>query len=483
MKFKYLYQLFLSHISILVVAFLILSLVFSNYVENFVYRNKAEELTNYGQNILEQFRKIQVGRENILRQYSNVLQARNINFIIFDERSNIVYPVVGKIPRVQLSEKEWEQITEGQTVVVKQDIKRFDQDVSLVAVPYFEQNQLLGGILLISPISGSREVISEINRYLLYTVIIALTVTLLLSWILSKFHVRRIQRIREATSMVSKGNYDLQLPASTVDEIGELANDFNHMVRKLKSSMHEIESLENRRRQFMADVSHELRTPLTTISGVIEGMRSSMIPEEEKEKGINLVSKETKRLIRLVNENLDYEKIRSNQISLFKQNIELYELFEIIKDTLLLQAEEKNNEIIVEVEAGTEVYADYDRLVQILINITKNSIQFTTGGTIWLRGKAGEKEIVIEIEDTGIGIPADEIESIWRRFYKADLSRTTNPYGEFGLGLSIVKQLVQMHQGEIAVTSKKGRGTKFTITIPFKSENESTFSNRDCRTD
>jgi signal transduction histidine kinase len=463
MRFKYLYQLFLSHISILVVAFLILSLMFSNFVEKFVYQNKAIELTNYGENILDQFRRIQMGRENILMQYSNVLRARNIDFIIFDEKSNIVYPVVGKIPRVQLSEKEWAKITRGETVVVKQDIKRFDQEVSLVAVPYFEQNRLLGGILLLSPISGSREMISDINRYLFYTVLIALTVTLLLSWVLSKFHVRRIQSIREATSSVSSGNYEVHLPASTVDEIGELAHDFNQMVKKLKSSMDEIDSLENRRRQFMADVSHEMRTPLTTISGVIEGMRSSMIPEEEKEKGINLVSKETKRLIRLVNENLDYEKIRSNQITLIKQEIQLSELLEIIKDTLLFQAEEKNNQLIVDVSPDTFVIADYDRLTQI-----------TQDGTICLRGSLGVNETIIEIEDSGIGIPPEEIEAIWRRFYKADLSRTNNPVGEFGLGLSIVKQLVQMHQGEISVSSEKGKGTKFTIRIPLKKEYETT---------
>ncbi|AGK53872.1 sensor histidine kinase [Bacillus sp. 1NLA3E] len=472
MRLKFIYQLFISHISILLVAFLISSVVFTNYLEKFVYQNKAQELTNYGENILDQFEKIQVGRENILGQYSSVLKARNINFIIFDEHSNVVYPVIGNIPRIQLSQNEWKKITEGETVVVKQDIKRFDQDVSLVAVPYFENGRLLGGILLFSPISGSREMISEINRYLLFTVLIALSVTLLLSWVLSKFHVRRIQRIRDATSMVSAGNYDVQLPSSTFDEIGELGNDFNDMVKKLKNSMEEIDSLENRRRQFMADVSHEMRTPLTTISGVIEGMRSKMISEEDKEKGINLVSKESKRMIRLVNENLDYEKIRSNQIKLLKEDILVTDLLEIIKETLFIQAEDKNDQMIIEVDPDVTLYADYDRIIQILINISKNSIQFTSDGTIWLRGKVGNKETIIEIEDTGVGIPADEIESIWRRFYKADLSRTNNPYGEFGLGLSIVKQLVQLHQGEITVTSEHGKGTKFIIRIPAKQTNE-----------
>ena len=240
------------------------------------------------------------------------------------------------------------------------------------------------------------------------------------------------------------------------------------MVQKLHQSNEEIESLENRRRQFMADVSHELRTPLTTINGVIQGIRNDMIPETEKEKSMQLVSKETNRLIRLVNENLDYEKIRSNQVKLRKEDIELVEVLEIIQDQLEILAQDKNNKIVVEVEQNIHIFADYDRLIQILINITKNSIQFTENGTITLRGKAGYKETIIEIEDTGIGIDPKEVENIWHRFYKADLSRTTNPYGEFGLGLSIVKQLVQLHYGEIEVSSEKEKGTKFVIRFPIQ---------------
>src|SRR4051794_32655565 len=176
------------------------------------------------------------------------------------------------------------------------------------------------------------------------------------------------------------------------------------MVEKLYKSNEEIKSLENRRRQFMADVSHELRTPLTTINGVIQGIQNDMIPETEKERSMQLVSKETNRLIRLVNENLDYEKIRSNQVKLRKEDIELVEVLEIIQDQLELLAEEKKNKIVVEVEEDVGIYADYDRLIQILINITKNSIQFTENGVITLKGKVGHKETIIEIEDTGIGI-------------------------------------------------------------------------------
>ena len=464
MKFKYIYQQISSHLSIIIVAFIVLSLFFSHYVETLVYKNKAEELSEYGQNIMKDLEMRLIDR-GVLSDYSHILAGRKIEYMIFDGDRRIIYPTNG---RIILKDEEWNKIKEGHTVIVKQDRNRFDQAVTFVLLPYIRNGTFLGGILLASPISGSREMISQINQYLWYAVMIALVVAIILSWLLSKIHVNRIKRLQEATSLVAAGDYTVRLPSSNFDEIGELGEDFNEMVEKLYQSNEEIESLENRRRQFIADVSHELRTPLTTINGVIQGIKNDMIVEEEKEKGIGLVSKETNRLIRLVNENLDYEKIRSNQVKLMKTEIELVEVLEIIKDQLEILADEKNNIILVEVEDHVMVHADYDRLVQILINITKNSIQFTENGRITLRGKAGIRETIIEIEDTGIGMDPKEIENIWRRFYKADLSRTTNPYGEFGLGLSIVKKLVQLHNGDIIVSSEQGLGTKFVITFPFR---------------
>jgi signal transduction histidine kinase len=464
MKFKYIYQQISSHLSIIIVAFIVLSLFFSHYVESLVYKNKAEELSEYGQNIMKDLEMRLIDR-GVLSDYSHILAGRKIEYMIFDGDRRIIYPTNG---RIILKDEEWNKIKEGHTVIVNQDRNRFDQAVTFVLLPYIRNGTFLGGILLASPISGSREMISQINQYLWYAVMIALVVAIILSWLLSKIHVNRIKRLQEATSLVAAGDYTVRLPSSNFDEIGELGEDFNEMVEKLYQSNEEIESLENRRRQFIADVSHELRTPLTTIHGVIQGIKNDMIVEEEKEKGMRLVSKETSRLIRLVNENLDYEKIRSNQVKLMITEIELVEVLEIIKDQLEILADEKYNKILVEVEDRVMVHADYDRLVQILINITKNSIQFTENGRITLRGKAGIRETIIEIEDTGIGMDPKEIENIWRRFYKADLSRTTNPYGEFGLGLSIVKKLVQLHNGDIIVSSEQGLGTKFVITFPLR---------------
>ncbi|MFF2450665.1 ATP-binding protein [Neobacillus sp. NPDC058068] len=465
MRFKYIYQQFFSHISVIIIAFLLLSIIFTHYVENLIYENKADELISFGDAIISDMKESPLAANEIINQYTNVLAARKMSFTLFDQDG--LYLVNKKGPDIKhLSPDQWDLVTKGKTLIIPIDYKRFGQEgVTFVVLPYVDNGKFYGGVLLTSPISGSSNMIQQINKFLLYTILIAFGVSFFQSWYLSRIHVHRIKRLRDATSLVSEGNYHVKVNSSNFDEIGELANDFNHMVDKINTSMEEIESLENRRRQFMADVSHEMRTPLTTISGVVEGLKNNMISEEDKERGINLVSHEAKRLIRLVNENLDYEKIRSNQIQLFKEEIQLLEVLEIIQEQLMLQAEEKNNQIVVDAAPDVMVNADYDRLVQILINITKNSIQFTEEGTIWLRGRTEQNDTIIEVEDTGIGINSTEIENIWRRFYKADISRTSNPYGEFGLGLSIVRQLVLLHNGDIEVFSKEGKGTKFVIRI------------------
>ncbi|WP_135504526.1 sensor histidine kinase [Planococcus koreensis] len=463
MRINYFYQLIASHLSILLIAFFILSLLFVNYVEDFAYEDKAAELESYGVKILQELEAPRPGTN--LQSYVSILEAQNINFIVFDQQSRILYPVSGAFPPVELTTEEWDVIERGETLVVNRDVERFENTVTFVAMPYADNGQLAGGVLLASPVSGTSEMIAELNKSLLTTILIALAVALLLSLLLSKLHVSRLKRMQEAAGMISEGNYAVNLPESDFDEFGDLSKDFNQMAKRLQQSNEEIEGLENRRRQFMADVSHEMRTPLTTIAGVIEGLRNNMIAEEQREKGIRLVSDETKRLIRLVNENLDYEKIRSNQVTLTKEEIEAEELLEIIQEQLEMQAAEKGNRIEIASEPGQVIYGDMDRLIQVLTNIVKNSIQFTADGLISLRAYSEPGGMAIEVKDTGEGIDVQEIDLIWRRFYKADLSRGS---GQFGLGLSIVKQLVTLHGGDIRVQSEKGKGTIFLIQLPHK---------------
>lgn len=466
MKFKYFYQQLLSHISVIVVAFLIVALLFTQFVEQYMYENKTEELMTYGETILTNLTASEKPAQQLLQEYGSVLKNRPIHFSLFNEQSEIIYASDGKIPDIHLDDADWIEVTKGNKVVVKKDFEQFKEGATYVILPYFQGERFVGGILLAAPISGLSNAIDAMNASLWKSVYIAVATALLLSAFLARFHVRRINVLKRATSAVAKEDYSITLPTSTVDEIGELAVDFQHMVDQLEQSANEIERLENRRRQFMADVSHELKTPLTTIRGMIEGLENNMIPASEQGRALHLAEQEAKRLIRLVNENLDYEKIRSNQVQLQIEKVRVEELYSIVKEQLHDLAKKKGNDIMIDVPSDMYVEADMDRLLQIVMNIVKNSMQFTENGVITLQAYEEAASAVLVLKDTGIGMDTKEVEHIWERFYKADISRTTNPYGEFGLGLSIVKQLVTLHDGTIDVQSKKGEGTVFTITLP-----------------
>ena len=130
------------------------------------------------------------------------------------------------------------------------------------------------------------------------------------------------------------------------------------------------------------------------------------------------------------------------------------------------KAEVANDRLILETEESIDVYADYDRFVQIMVNILQNAIQFTQDGEIRVRIEKGYLETIIEISDTGIGMSEEQVKNIWDRYYKVDPSRKNRQFGESGLGLSIVEQLVRLHKGKIEVDSELGQGTTFKVTFP-----------------
>lgn len=237
------------------------------------------------------------------------------------------------------------------------------------------------------------------------------------------------------------------------------------MVRKLKKSNEEVKAQEERRDQFMADAAHEMRTPLTTINGILEGLQYDAIPEESKPKSIALMRRETKRLIRLVNKNLDYEKIRNNQIMLIKTNFDACKVLHDLQTQLEQNAKKANDQLILDVPAKLPIYADHDRFTQIMVNLIQNAIQFTHDGKITIKGRRLLHACELQVTDNGIGMSPEQTKYIFERFFKADPSRARLGTGESGLGLSIVSSLIKQHGGKISVKSNPQEGSTFTVII------------------
>jgi len=231
------------------------------------------------------------------------------------------------------------------------------------------------------------------------------------------------------------------------------------------------EKLEHSRRQFVANVSHELRTPLTTIKSYAEALQDGALTEPElSERFVGVISNETERMIRLVSDLLHLSRIDSNQEKLRRLHTNIQDMLDEVADRFSFQLRQKSIKIFVQVGKGvTTAWLDRDQIDQVLDNLVSNALKYTLdGGEIHLIAQKNEQgtELSISVQDTGIGIPARDLNRIFERFYRVDKARSRN-MGGTGLGLSIAREIVKQHGGTIELSSELNVGTIVTFTLPL----------------
>ncbi|MGN0743194.1 MAG: ATP-binding protein, partial [Candidatus Fimadaptatus sp.] len=241
------------------------------------------------------------------------------------------------------------------------------------------------------------------------------------------------------------------------DELGELARAFNSMAEDLSQ-------LESVRRGFVANVSHELRSPMTSMQGYVQGMLDGTIPPEEHPRYLSVVLSETKRLNKLISELLDLSRIESGKFPLHYQRFDANELIARIMLQYEGRIEEKH--INVDISFRQEqcvVWADPDRISQVVVNLIDNAVKFLEdGGSLTVWTLMDEDHAIVTVKDDGPGISADDLPYIFDRFYKADKAHSGKGTG---LGLSIVKKILEQHGQDIKCTSAPGRGAAFMFTL------------------
>ncbi|EPI00653.1 MULTISPECIES: sensor histidine kinase [unclassified Enterococcus] len=474
---RYLYQQLLAFFSMIIIIVLIVGISFTQLTKQTIEENNYQQLFGYAESVekttqtyADTFPNLNQDQafQNALLLTEQVLSEQNVNFVFIDRNERTIYPTNSSLLNLNITSAQWKNLSQGkqEKYTANKNIWGQQQATSYALIPFNLNHEFYGALVVSQPARNIENSVRSVTLNLFKGLIFSSIVAIIASYFFAAFQVKRISRLRKATKEVTNGNFDIQLPVNDRDEFDDLADDFNKMTNSLKESRAEIEEQEERRRQFMADASHEMRTPLTTINGLLEGLEYHAIPENQRDNAIHLMKNETERLIRLVNENLDYEKIRTNQISMVIKKFNGTETLKNIITQLENKAEAAGNQLILETTEEVDVYADYDRFVQIVVNILQNAIQFTQNGRITLQIEKGYLETIIKITDTGIGMSEQQMKSIWDRYYKADPSRKNTKYGESGLGLPIVQQLVRLHKGKIAVESTLGEGTTFTITLP-----------------
>ena len=304
--------------------------------------------------------------------------------------------------------------------------------------------------------------LASVHHSLLWVGLAILLVGLAVSYLLARSITVPLRNLSQAAEQIEQGNFDQQVSVATKDEIGHLGTVFNRMAETLATN-------NNMRRQLFANIAHELRTPLAIIQGNLEGMVDGVI-EPSKEQ-LSSLHEEAVRLNRLIKDLRDLSLAEVRQLHLEKAPTDINQL--VTRTMLMLKPMSDAKEISIETslaEGLPEIEVDADRISQVFYNIIVNAIRYSPEQgfikvTTVLTSEEGKQYLKISFTDDGLGISAEDLPYIFEHFYRGDKSRDRKSGGS-GIGLAIVKQLVEIHGGRVFVTSKLGEGSTFTVLMP-----------------
>lgn len=307
-----------------------------------------------------------------------------------------------------------------------------------------------------------------LDMTLTIVLILVFTSLLLTAWIYRSI-VTPLHHLQEATKKITEGNLDFEMPAGGDDEIGELCTDFEEMRRRLKESAEEKVESERQNKELISNISHDLKTPIAAVKGYVEGLMDGVADTPEKqEKYIRTIYNKANDMDRLINELTFYSKIDTNRIPYVFDKINVHSYFADCVEELGLELEQQNIRLgyLNYADEGILVIADAEQLKRVINNIISNSIKYMDkpNGAINIRVRDVGDFIQVEIEDNGRGIEAKDLPYVFDRFYRTDASRNSSKGGS-GIGLSIVKKVIEDHGGKIWATSKAGTGTVMNFVL------------------
>ncbi len=339
----------------------------------------------------------------------------------------------------------------------------------IVASPIYVNGEVAAVVFSTQPVVGGlTPYVAGIFRMFFFAALFAFAVTFVLVYLVSYRLTKPLRQMSAAAKQYATGDFSTRISIKRSklrlfgqDEIDELIQAFNTMAQALAT-------LEMSRRSFVANVSHELKTPMTTIGGFIDGILDGTIDEEKEKQYLKIVSDEVKRLSRLVTGMLNMSKIEAGELDLKPQR---FDISEMIFRTMLAFEQIIDGKYIeikgLDKMECNPVTADKDMINQVVYNLIDNAVKFTPeGGYIEVSSKSDSEKIIVKLRNSGKGIPSEEIDKIFERFYKVDKSRSYDVKGA-GMGLYIVKTIIELHGGHVAARSELGEYTEFIFQLPL----------------
>ena len=310
--------------------------------------------------------------------------------------------------------------------------------------------------------SSSQVKLMAKDMILTATIILVFTALSVGLWIYRSIAVPLV-KLKKATKNIKEGNLDFVLEVEGNDEFSQLCQDFEEMRKRLKESTEEKIRMDKENKELISNISHDLKTPITAVKGYVEGIMDGVADTPEKmDRYVRTIYNKTNEMDHLINELTFYSKIDTNRIPYTFSKLNVEDYFSDCAEELGLEMETRGIELVYAnyVEKGVQVIADGEQIRRVIHNIVSNAIKYMEKprGIIQLRVKDVGDFIQVEIEDNGKGIAAKDLPYIFDRFYRTDVSRNSSKGGS-GIGLSIVKKIMEDHGGKVWATSRLGIGT------------------------
>lgn len=451
-------RLVLTFIAIVIISGALGFLLANEYYQRNLRAYNEEKITRIGQQIIDLYEhNSQMDLPSFLTHVANL----NFQLYLVDEK--------GKESGFGASFREHEVAPEVVQKVLSGEIYRgiTEEEHGLFVTGFFE-NTLKNSIGLPLEAKGEKYALfvrpnieqqfGEVHILFAFLLVAMFLISMVLILIFTRYLVKPLQTLTKATKRLAAGDYDSRLDISRRDEIGDLAVNFTQMTQSLKQ-------LDEMRQEFVSNVSHEIQSPLASIQGFSQAIRSGGATREQQEAYLAIIEEESRRLSSLSKQLLTLASL-DKETSVYEPTE--YRLDEQIRQVLLmLEHQWQGKGLTVELDLPeTLICSDKHLLNQVWINLIANSIKFTPStGTISVGIRSGT-QIYVTVSDNGIGISEDELPNIFDRFYKGDKSRNREATGS-GLGLSIVRKIVQVAGGTIQIQSQEKAGTTITVSLPI----------------
>ena len=467
---KFLNQMFITTgmvlltLALLGAAFFSLSYNYARGERNQELQEKAHVVAVYSRDFLDETQPL--GSKDVLRLTGFAASVSDVNFLICATDGTVLLStddaLDGQTPR--LPGNVMSTLFQEGDFARKTDLGLYEKNRFVVGVPVLGKDgaTALGAVFAVASTTSMDTMWQAFLGLFLMTAMVVLMIAFAVCSVTTMRQIKPIREMAQATRLYAEGDFDVRMKDyGRSDEIGELAASFNRMAETLQQT-------ERKRRDFIANISHELKTPMTTIAGYTDGILDGTIPPESEKQYLQIISDESRRLSRLVRRMLDVSQLQAMDPLKSGSRFDVCESMRRV----LISMEKKITDRHLDVEADIPeepilVRGDNDMITQVIYNLLENAAKFARTGTALYLGvtTAADGKAYVTVRNLGDTIPADELPKLFERFHKSDKSRSEDKDG-VGLGLYIVKTILEQHKEQIQVTSEDGVTTfRFSLSL------------------